>query len=104
LTIKDDVSFNRNKLIEFLEENKIGTRLLFAGNIIKQPAFTNNQINYRVFGELKNTDKIMKDTFWMGVWPRIGEKEINYIIKKIKECFIRLNQGGTQCKNNFRDS
>ena len=94
LTIKDDISFDRKELIEFLEKNKIGTRLLFAGNIIKQPVFTNNQINYRVFGELKNTDKIMKDTFWMGVWPGIGEKEINYVIKKIKEYFIKLNQGG----------
>ena len=85
LTVKDDVSFNRNKLIEFLEENKIGTRLLFAGNMIKQPAFTNNKINYRVFGELKNTDKIMKDTFWIGVWPEIGEKEIEYIVGKFRE-------------------
>lgn len=90
LTIKDNVSFDRNKLIEFLEENKIGTRLLFAGNMIKQPAFTNNKINYRVFGELKNTDKIMKDTFWVGVWPGIGEKEIEYIIKKFEE-FINIS-------------
>ena len=85
LAIKDDVSFNRRELIEFLEKNKIGTRLLFAGNIIKQPAFTNNQINYRVFGELKNTDKVMKDTFWVGVWPGLGEKEIGYIVGKFRE-------------------
>ena len=85
LTIKDDISFDRKELIEFLEKNKIGTRLLFAGNIIKQPAFTYNQINYRIFRELKNTDKIMKDTFWIGVWPGIGEKEIEYMIGKFKE-------------------
>ena len=85
LTIKDDVSFERNKLIEFLEENRIDTRLLFAGNMIRQPAFTNNQINYRVLGELKNTDKIMKDTFWIGVWPGIGEREIEYIVEKFRE-------------------
>lgn len=90
LTIKDDVSFDRKELIEFLEKNKIGTRLLFAGNIIKQPAFTNNQINYRVFGELKNTDKIMKDTFWIGVWPGISEKEIEFTIGKFRE-FINTN-------------
>jgi CDP-6-deoxy-D-xylo-4-hexulose-3-dehydrase len=85
LTIKDNTSFDRKELIEFLEKNKIGTRLLFAGNMIKQPAFTNNQMNYRVFGELKNTDKIMKDTFWVGVWPGIGEKEIEYIVGKFRE-------------------
>lgn len=85
LTIKDDISFDRKELIEFLEKNKIGTRLLFAGNIINQPVFTNNQINYLVFGELKNTNKIMKDTFWIGVWPGIGEKEIEYMIGKFKE-------------------
>ncbi|MBA7516672.1 dTDP-4-dehydro-2,6-dideoxy-D-glucose 3-dehydratase [subsurface metagenome] len=89
LTIKDDVSFNRRELIEFLEKNKIGSRLLFAGNIINQPAFSNNQIIYRVFGELKNTDKIMKDTFWIGVWPGIGKKEVEYIIGKFKE-FINI--------------
>jgi len=90
LTIKDNISFDRKGLIEFLEKNKIGTRLLFAGNMIKQPAFTNNQINFRVFGELKNTDKIMKDTFWIGVWPGIGEKKSEYIVKIFKE-FIDLN-------------
>jgi len=90
LTIKDGVSFGRNKLIEFLEEKKISTRLLFAGNMIKQPAFTNNKINYRVFRKLKNTDKIMKDTFWVGVWPGIGEKEIEYIINKFKEFIVKF--------------
>jgi len=94
LTIKDDISFNRKELIEFLEKNKIGTRLLFAGNIINQPVFTNNQINYRVFGELKNTDKIMKDTFWIGIWPGISEKEIEYMIGKFKEYIIKFRQGG----------
>ncbi|PKP62141.1 lipopolysaccharide biosynthesis protein RfbH [Candidatus Atribacteria bacterium HGW-Atribacteria-1] len=94
LTIKDNTSFDRKELIEFLEKNKIGTRLLFAGNIIKQPAFTNNQINYRVFGELKNTDKIMKDTFWIGVWPELGEKKIKYMIGKFKEYIIKFKQGG----------
>jgi len=79
LTIRDGVEFKRRNLLEFLEKNKIGTRLLFAGNIIRQPAFTNNDIEYRVVGNLKNTDKVMMDTFWIGVWPGIGEKEIFYI-------------------------
>lgn len=87
LTIKDSVSFDRKELIEFLEKNKIGTRLLFAGNIINQPAFSNNQIIYRVFSELKNTDKIMKDTFWIGVWPGIDEEGIYYMLNKFKSLF-----------------
>ena len=87
LTVKDDVSFGRKELIEFLEKNKIGTRLLFAGNMINQPVFKNNQINYRVFGELKNTDKIMKDTFWIGVWPGITEDKLDYGIKVIDRFF-----------------
>jgi CDP-6-deoxy-D-xylo-4-hexulose-3-dehydrase len=47
-----------------------------------------------VFGELKNTDNIMKDTFWVGVWPGIGEKEIEYMIGKFKEYIIKFEQGG----------
>jgi len=60
---------------------------LFAGNIIKQPAFTNNQINYRVFGELKNTDNITMDTFWSGVYPGITEDKLDYVIKVINRFF-----------------
>lgn len=88
ITIKEDVPFNRNHLISYLENNKIGTRLLFAGNILRQPAFTNNDIEYRVVGDLKNTDIIMEKTFWIGVWPGINEVIINYMIKKINKCII----------------
>jgi len=62
----------------------IGTRLLFAGNIIRQPAFTNNDIEYRVVGDLKNTDKIMMDTFWVGVWFEIGEKALYYVLEQLR--------------------
>jgi len=92
LTIKNSVSFDRTKLIEFLEKNKIGTRLLFTGNILRQPAFTSSDIKYRVVGSketldssLPNTDFIMNNTFWIGIWPGIGEKEIEYIVSKFKE-------------------
>lgn len=87
ITIKDSEKFNRNDLVRFLEENKIGTRLLFAGNIIKQPLFTENNYEYRVVGELTNTDIIMKNTFWIGVWPGITDECISYIIDKFKEYF-----------------
>lgn len=88
LTIKENAPFNRNELINYLEKNKIGTRLLFAGNILRQPAFTNNDIEYKVIDNLKNTDIIMERTFWIGVWPGIDEKMVQYIIDVIKK-FIR---------------
>ena len=80
LTIKDGMRFRRKKLINFLEERKIGTRLLFAGNILRQPAFTENDICYRVIGSLANTDKICMDTFWIGLWPGISERQIRYML------------------------
>ncbi|KAA5805703.1 lipopolysaccharide biosynthesis protein RfbH [Thermoanaerobacterium thermosaccharolyticum] len=88
LTIKENAPFNRNELINYLEKNKIGTRLLFAGNILRQPAFTNNDIEYKIIDNLKNTDIIMERTFWIGVWPGIDEKMAQYIIDVIKK-FIR---------------
>lgn len=87
ITIKENNKFNRNNLVTYLEENKIGTRLLFAGNLLKQPVFTENNYNYRVIGELKNTDIIMNNTFWIGVWPGINEECIKYVIKKFEEFF-----------------
>lgn len=82
LTIRDGSKFNRNKLVEFLEINKIGTRLLFGGNLTKQPAYKNS--NYRILNSLDNTDKVMNDSFWIGVWPGLEEDHLNYIIDKIK--------------------
>lgn len=91
ITIKENSGFNRRDLVSFLEENKIGTRLLFAGNLLKQPAFTENEYIYRVIGGLKNTDIIMNNTFWIGVWPGINEQCIEYMINKFEE-FFKLKQ------------
>jgi CDP-6-deoxy-D-xylo-4-hexulose-3-dehydrase len=85
LTIKENALFNRNELINYLEKNKIGTRLLFAGNILRQPAFTNNDIEYKVIDNLKNTDIIMERTFWIGVWSGIDGEMAKYIIDVIKK-------------------
>lgn len=78
LTIRGEASFTRRQLIEYLENHRIGTRLLFAGNILKQPAF--KDIRHRVVGKLTNTDRIMESTFWIGVYPGLGSKEIKYIL------------------------
>lgn len=85
ITLKDNNKFTRNDITTYLEENKIGTRLLFGGNLLKQPIFTENNYNYRVVGNLQNTDIIMNNTFWIGVWPGINDECINYIVDTFKK-------------------
>jgi len=75
VTIKDP-KISRSELIQYLDQHKIGTRLLFAGNLTKQPYFKGK--NYRVVGELKNTDIIMSQTFWIGIYPGISEEMMDY--------------------------
>lgn len=82
LTLRDDQKITRRKLTEKLEDKKVGTRLLFAGNLTKQPAFAHT--NFRVSGNLKNTDKIMENSFWMGVWPGLTDAHLDYMVKSIK--------------------
>ena len=90
ITLKDGVKFSRNDIVQYLEKHNIQTRNLFAGNIIKHPMFEGLKegIDYKVVGELKNTDKIMNDSFWVGVYPGMKKEAINYMILKIRE-FIR---------------
>jgi len=87
LTIRDDSTLNRNHLVEYLESKKIGTRLLFGGNLTKQPAYKNT--SYRIHTTLTNTDKVMNDSFWLGVWPGLEERHFVYIVTVIAE-YIKL--------------
>ena len=88
ITIKADVGINRIDLINYLTQHRIGTRLLFAGNLTKQPYFKNKK--YRISGGLSNTDFVMNNSFWIGVYPNLNEIELSYIADKI-ETFLGLN-------------
>jgi CDP-6-deoxy-D-xylo-4-hexulose-3-dehydrase len=85
LIVRDSAGVRRADLINFLEENKIGTRLLFAGNLTKQPYMAGR--NYRVSGELTNTDVVMNQTFWLGTFPALGQEQLDYIAGKLEEFF-----------------
>lgn len=86
ITCKEGIS--RNKVVQYLEENGVQTRMLFAGNLIKHPCFDEMRRigrGYRVVGELTNTDRIMSDTFWIGVYPGMTDDMIDYMIKMLKK-------------------
>jgi CDP-6-deoxy-D-xylo-4-hexulose-3-dehydrase len=85
ITLKKESKFKRTDIIKKLTENKIGTRLLFAGNITKQPAYVSKK--FKVHRSLETTDMIMANTFWVGIQPAIGEEELSYVAKILKEFF-----------------
>jgi len=78
LTIRDGSRLDRRALTRRLEERKVGTRLLFGGNLVRQPAFKG--VEYRVSGGLEVTDKVMRDSFWIGVWPGLGPAHLQYMV------------------------
>ena len=84
-TLKKSSIFRREDLIKYLDLNKIGTRLLFAGNLTKQPSFSG--VNFRVVGDLKNTDITMNQTLWVGIYPGLEKKHLDYIAEKIEDFF-----------------
>jgi CDP-6-deoxy-D-xylo-4-hexulose-3-dehydrase len=85
ISLKKINKFNRNDLIKYLNDNKIGTRLLFSGNLTKQPYM--KDINFKINGELKNTDFIMENTFWIGLYPGLTQEHLAYTVSKIDNFF-----------------
>lgn len=88
LTVKKDTNFTRDQIVAHLESKNIQTRMLFAGNLIKHPCFDElrkSSQGFRVVGELKNTDLVMNSSFWVGVYPGISEKMIEFMVETIKE-------------------
>lgn len=83
MTVKETAPFTRNEFVAYLEAHRIGTRQLFGGNLLKQPAYEN--IAHKVFQELTNTDIIMRNTLWIGCYPGIDQERIEYMVKTIKE-------------------
>ena len=88
MTLREESGLRRADLIDYLEQNKIGTRLLFAGNLTRQPYMAGQ--HYRVHGVLRNTDAVMERTFWIGTYPGLGEEELEYVASKI-ETFLGVN-------------
>jgi CDP-6-deoxy-D-xylo-4-hexulose-3-dehydrase len=91
LTVRENTGFSRDEIVGYLESRGIQTRMLFAGNLLRHPCFDemrNTGKGFRVMGNLKNTDLAMRQSFWVGVYPGLNEKQLKYIIKSIR-AFIK---------------
>ena len=85
ITLREHAGIARVELLKYLDQYKIGTRLLFAGNLTRQPYFDGRE--YRISGDLTNTDKVMNDTFWIGVYPGLNEEKLGFVVEKIEQFF-----------------
>jgi CDP-6-deoxy-D-xylo-4-hexulose-3-dehydrase len=81
ITVRSNSGLDRNSIVQKLNDKNIATRLLFAGNLLRQPAFRGTP--RRIHEQLTNTDIIMRDTFWIGVWPGLNEDMLDYVIEEI---------------------
>ncbi|MBZ0094610.1 MAG: DegT/DnrJ/EryC1/StrS family aminotransferase, partial [Sulfuricella sp.] len=85
VTLREEAQMARVDLLKYLDQNKVGTRLLFAGNLTRQPYFQDRA--YRISGELKNTDIVMNQTFWVGIYPGLNETMLDYVGEKLETFF-----------------
>ena len=83
IVVRDDAPFTRDSLVQFLEARRIATRLLFGGNLVRQPAYADR--HYRVIGDLANSDRIMRGAFWVGVWPGLTDAMLDWVAESIRE-------------------
>lgn len=88
LTLRDGERHQRVDLLRFLDAQGVGTRLLFAGNLVRQPYMQGR--TFRISGSLPRTEKVMRDTFWVGVWPGLGEEHLEHIASSIETFFARI--------------
>jgi CDP-6-deoxy-D-xylo-4-hexulose-3-dehydrase len=91
ITLRPESAVSRVGLLRHLDEHKIGTRLLFGGNLLRQPYFKRRE--YRVIGDLKNTDRIMHDTFWIGIYPGLQNQQLGFTANIIKNYFSDFEEG-----------
>jgi len=91
ILVRESAPFTRNDIVNYLEQNKIATRMLFGGNLTKQPAYKNTK--HKVFGSLNNTDLVMNNLFWIGVYPGLTKEMLNYVCKQFGMFFKKLSKG-----------
>lgn len=91
LMVEQNAPFSRNELVQHLEQKRIGTRLIFGGNLVRQPAY--KDLKYRLVGELRNTDRVMESAFWIGLFPALTEEMMRYMTQTIKD-FCRERKHG----------
>ncbi len=87
ITLDPNHPVNREELLRFLDERKIGTRLMFAGNITRQPAYS--KTDFRIVGDLTNSDVVMRRSFWLGVYPGLNERMLEYVVDSVREFMMR---------------
>jgi CDP-6-deoxy-D-xylo-4-hexulose-3-dehydrase len=85
ITHRDEAGLSRPDLLRYLDQYRIGTRMLFGGNITRQPYF--NDRSYRIAKSLTNTDKVMSDTFWIGVYPGLDEAMLDFVCTRFESLF-----------------
>jgi CDP-4-dehydro-6-deoxyglucose reductase, E1 len=83
ISLKPSAKCNRNDLVQALDKAKIGTRLLFGGNLLRQPAYEN--VQYRLVGRVERTDFVMNNTFWVGIYPALEKVHLEYIVQVIRQ-------------------